>query len=101
MAAAWHCIRLMSLSHLAEAHGQVVGTNHEIRFPLSHQELASLIGVTRETVTINLGQLETAGLVRIHRRKVIIPSLPYLRTEAEGRLAPVVAASPRSKPNRE
>jgi CRP-like cAMP-binding protein len=72
------------LIELAEAHGQVVGVNYGIRFPLSHQELASLIGVTRETVTITLGQLEEAGLVRVQRRKVIIPSLRRLRAQAQG-----------------
>lgn len=80
--------QLRLLIELAEVHGQVVGMNYEIRFPLSHQELASLIGVTRETVTITLGQLEEAGLVRVQRRKVIIPSMRKLRAESQGQPAP-------------
>lgn len=74
---------LRLLVELAETHGELVGTSYQIRFPLSHQELASLIGVTRETVTITLGQLEEAGLVEVQRRKVIIPSLRKLRAEAQ------------------
>ena len=88
---------LRLLIELAEAHGQMVGIDTEIRFPLSHQELASLIGVTRETVTITLGQLEEVGLVRVQRRKVIIPSMRKLRAEAQGQSAPAEVPSPRRR----
>src|SRR5215831_16184661 len=47
------------LLELIESYGEQVGNGCKIGIALSHQELASLIGVTRETVTIVLGQLET------------------------------------------
>jgi CRP-like cAMP-binding protein len=82
------------LVELAEAHGQRVGTRTEIRFPLSHQELASLIGVSRETATITLGQLEQAGLVVVQRRKVSIVSMHRLQAEARGQADATAPAPP-------
>lgn len=46
-----------------------------LRLPLSHQDLAHLIGSTRETVTTILGELQTAGLIEIGRRKLRIINL--------------------------
>lgn len=60
------------LVELAEAHGQRLGNRCELRLPLSHQELANLIGVTRETATTTLGQLQAEGLVRVQRRRITI-----------------------------
>lgn len=88
---------LRLLIELADVHGEIVGLNTEIRFPLSHQELASLIGVTRETVTSTLGQLEEAGLVRVQRRKVIIPRMGKLRAEARGQPAPDEVSPPQKR----
>jgi CRP-like cAMP-binding protein len=82
------------LVELAEAHGQPVGTRTEIRFPLSHQELASLIGVSRETATITLGQLEQAGLVIVQRRRVSISSMCRLQAEARGQADATLPAHP-------
>ncbi len=65
--------RLMRLiCELAAAYGVEVGGRCHIRLPLSHQDLASLIGVTRETVTHVLGQLQAEGLVRTRRRKLVV-----------------------------
>ncbi|NIK13172.1 Crp/Fnr family transcriptional regulator [Alkalibacillus sp. S2W] len=43
----------------------------EIEFPLTHQELANMIGVTREAITGTLKKLTTEGLVRLPKRKKI------------------------------
>src|SRR5207237_5728600 len=56
------------LAELLETHGQrATGGGWEIRLRLSHQELANLIGATRESVTLALGQLQREGLIAIHR----------------------------------
>jgi CRP/FNR family transcriptional regulator, cyclic AMP receptor protein len=60
------------LLELTEAHGERSGNRCTIRLPLSHQELASLIGVTRETVTLVLGQLQAEGLVDVQRRRITV-----------------------------
>ena len=44
----------------------------EIKLRITHQEIASLIGVTRESVTYAMGELELAGLVRGARRRVAV-----------------------------
>jgi CRP-like cAMP-binding protein len=69
------------LMELADTHGTRVGFATEIGLPLSHQELASLIGVTRETVTVVLGQLQAEGLIRVQRRRIVILSLRKLSKE--------------------
>jgi CRP-like cAMP-binding protein len=51
---------------VASADGLLLNTN------LSHQDLASTIGSTRETVTLVLGDLQARGLIRIGRRKITL-----------------------------
>lgn len=72
------------LLELAETHGYHSGNRVELRIPLSHQDVASLIGVTRETATLTLGQLQAAGLVEVARRRIVIRDLTRLRSEAGG-----------------
>ena len=43
-----------------------------LRVRLSHQDLANLIGATRETVTVVLGQLKAEGSVRGGRRQIVL-----------------------------
>jgi len=59
-------LRLMhALHHLAGEHGQELeGGEVRITVRLSHQELAQLIGTSRETCTVELGKLQRAGAVR-------------------------------------
>src|SRR5260370_41512138 len=65
--------RMIRLLHeLMEAHGDRDGNRCELRLALSHQELASLIGVTRETVTTTLGHLQADRLITPDRRPTII-----------------------------
>lgn len=67
------------LIELVETHGERIGTRFVIRFPLSHQDFAGLIGVSRETVTLTLGQLQAEGLITIERRRVVLLDLDRLR----------------------
>lgn len=60
------------LLELLDSYGERAGTDWRIRLRLSHQELASLIGATRETVTIVLGQLQYEGFIRVQRRCITI-----------------------------
>ena len=60
------------LKELAEDFGRPDADGVRIDLPLSHQQLGRLIGATRETVTIVLGELRTEGLVRVHRRQIIV-----------------------------
>ncbi|MDC0748773.1 Crp/Fnr family transcriptional regulator [Polyangium mundeleinium] len=40
--------------------------------PFTHADLASLIGSTRETVTLELGKLRRAKLIELDRRRIVI-----------------------------
>ena len=73
------------LLELAEQYGQPTNGEIDLRIKLSHQDLAAVIGSTRETVTIVLGELQAEGALRVGRRKIVL-------TDAE-RLADEVGAS--------
>ena len=60
------------LMELAEDYGRQTDNGIELSIRLSHQDLANIIGATRETVTVILGDLQRRGRVRLHRRRVII-----------------------------
>jgi CRP-like cAMP-binding protein len=75
---------LLVLAELLESHGQQNGNHWEIRLRLSHQELASLIGATRETVTVTLGQLQLERLIRVERRLIKVLDRNRLLAEANG-----------------
>ena len=55
-----------ALRHLAREHGEArEGGEVRITVRLSHQELAQLIGTSRETCTLELGKLQLAGQLRV------------------------------------
>lgn len=58
------------LLELAEQYGWPTSDGIDLRIRLSHQDLANIIGSTRETVTVGLGKLQLEGLVRVRRRRV-------------------------------
>jgi CRP-like cAMP-binding protein len=53
----------------------------EIR--LTHEQIAELVGTTRETTTKLLGELRTAGLVRLRRGGIVVLDRERLRSAAE------------------
>lgn len=53
------------------------------RLSLSHQDLAGLIGSTRETVSGTLGDLQSEGLVRLGRQNIHLLDVPSLRRLVE------------------
>ena len=73
------------LLELAEQYGRRAQDGLELGIKLSHQDLASVIGSTRETVTVILGQLQAEGLVRLGRRKIVLRDLDRLSRDASGR----------------
>jgi len=66
------------LLELAEDYGKPNGSEVELGIKLSHQDLASVIGSTRESVTLILGELQTEGLVRLGRRKIVLCKMDEL-----------------------
>jgi len=71
------------LLELAEQFGQRTDQGVQIVVKLSHQELAGVIGSTRESVTLLLGELQQEGLVRVARRRIELTSPERLAKEIE------------------
>ncbi|REJ90637.1 MAG: Crp/Fnr family transcriptional regulator [Planctomycetota bacterium] len=66
------------LLELAEKYGVRTQEGIQIGVKLSHQELASIIGSTRETVTVVLGELQNEGRLIIRRRQIVLQELETL-----------------------
>lgn len=60
------------LLELAEKYGAPADNGVRLTTDLSHQDLASMIGSTRETVTLVLGDLQSEGLIKLGRRKITL-----------------------------
>ena len=50
---------------------------------LSHQDMASLVGSTRESITVALGELTLEGYVRLARRQVFIRDIVGLAASVD------------------
>lgn len=68
------------LERLARDEGQQTPGGIEIGLKLTHQEIAELIGSTRETTTLLLNQLRRAGVLQRRRGRLIITDLQKLQT---------------------
>lgn len=66
------------LLELAEKYGQPGPEGVLLGIRLSHQELANIIGSTRETVTVQLGEMQDEGLLTIERRRLRLRSVQRL-----------------------
>lgn len=63
---------------LATRHGVRVGQDIHLDVRLTHQEIADMVGTTRQTVTSVLSQLQRQGLVRLENRRIRIDSMELL-----------------------
>jgi len=79
------------LLELVESHGRQVREGWEIGLPLSHQDLANLIGATRETVSLGLGQLQVERSIRVSRRRITVVNRGRLECEVRGSSGHVAA----------
>jgi CRP-like cAMP-binding protein len=64
-----------------------------LAIPLSHQDLASIIGATRETVTTLLGELQLERLLKVARQRLVIRDV--------GRLAACIELRPSPPPKQQ
>lgn len=75
--------RLVSLLvELAAQYGEPADGGVRLKIKLSHQDLASIIGSTRETVTVVLGELQAEGLLTTGRRKILLTDVDRLAAAA-------------------
>ncbi|MGH7371110.1 MAG: Crp/Fnr family transcriptional regulator [Candidatus Methylomirabilales bacterium] len=69
----WSYHRLAKvLLDLADKHGEEVLAGTLITFRLTHEDLANLIGTTRETVTTQINRFERMGLLSREDRQLIL-----------------------------
>jgi CRP/FNR family transcriptional regulator len=89
---AWRLVRMLSryttearlksaLLLLAERWGQPREEGIEIALDLTHRTLADLTGASREKVTRAIGVLQQKGLVKVLKRRLVVPSLDRLLSE--------------------
>lgn len=71
------------LLELAEQYGRHTEAGVLLTIKLSHQDLANIIGSTRETVTVTLGELQAAGHLLLGRRKIVVRNLAQLAASVD------------------
>jgi CRP-like cAMP-binding protein len=89
------------LRDLAESHGVRAADGVRINVPLTQDELARMVGASREAVNRTLTGLAARGLVRSRDRTVVIADPAALPTDRDA--APALAsagASTRPRPRR-
>ncbi|MBZ0187337.1 MAG: Crp/Fnr family transcriptional regulator [Candidatus Obscuribacterales bacterium] len=63
---------------LAESHGRVTPAGIRVEFPLTHQEIADLVGSSRVTVTQILNRFRTSHWIEIESKRVTIHDMAAL-----------------------
>lgn len=82
--------RLRSLLlDLVEQYGRTTVEGILLEIKLSHQDLASIIGATRETVTVLLGEMQLEGLLYVRRQQIVVRNLKRLADGIEVPVPPV------------
>jgi len=64
----------------AERFGVKTEAGVKVQLPLTHQDLADVLSVTRETVSNSMGELRKKGLIKTNRH-ILIPSIKKLEDE--------------------
>ncbi len=75
-----------ALLELSEKYGQPVPQGIQLAIKLSHQDLANLIGSTRESVTVALGELQNEGMVQLARRKIVLSDIDRMAKSVQAEL---------------
>lgn len=66
----------------AERFGEKAGRDIIIAVPLTHSDIASLVGVTRETASIEMKKIEKKGIIEYRGRHLVIKKMANLRQES-------------------
>jgi len=88
------------LLELADQYGTSTPDGVRLGIKLSHQELASIIGSTRETVTVVLGELHSEGSIAIVKRQIILKTMERLAKSIDSTVPNVPVESPFISKNR-
>ncbi|OGE31001.1 hypothetical protein A2631_04950 [Candidatus Daviesbacteria bacterium RIFCSPHIGHO2_01_FULL_44_29] len=66
----------------AERFGQKSGQGVELPMVLSHKQIASLVGVSRETASVEIKNLEREGFVGYKKRRIVIKNIEELKSHS-------------------
>lgn len=64
---------------LKDIYGKAVGNNIQIELKVSQQDIANLVGVTRERVNKHLKTWERAGIISLQQGRLTIQDIPRLQ----------------------
>ncbi|MEX2007041.1 MAG: Crp/Fnr family transcriptional regulator [Candidatus Saccharimonadales bacterium] len=67
------------LAYFAERFGENTPEGTKIKIPLTHQELANILSVTRETVSTSMIELREKSLIVNSKQHLIVPNLSKLQ----------------------
>lgn len=67
----------------AERFGSKIKKSIYIQIPLTHQDIANLIGVARETVSIEMEKLQKQGFIDYQGKYLVVKNIQKLRAESE------------------
>jgi CRP/FNR family cyclic AMP-dependent transcriptional regulator len=67
------------LKDAAEWKGKKVGTETLIQAPLTHKDIAKLIGLSRQSVTTTLNELKNENLIYFDRRRILIRNIDTIK----------------------
>lgn len=68
------------LSRLGGLYGKSVDGGVYIDIPITHQEMADMIGTSRQSVTTILGELKRQGMIKIEHRMIFIRNEELIRS---------------------
>lgn len=71
------------ISFLAEQLGTKQEQRVVIRIPFTHKDIASLIGLTRETVSLEMERLEKENVITLQNHLIVIEDIEVLQRHAE------------------
>lgn len=66
----------------AERFGRQEGSNTIIQVPLTHKNIGNLVGVTRETTSLEIKKLEKKGLIGYQGRHIVVKNIQRLKKES-------------------
>ena len=69
---------------LSARYGIRNGKDILLNIPLTHQEIADMVGTTRQTVTSMLGKLRRQGVLSIENHRIVIESEEFLNEMSQG-----------------
>jgi CRP-like cAMP-binding protein len=70
------------ISIFAERFGKKVGKNIVIQVPFTHKDIASFLGLARETASVEIKKLERKGLIAYRGKLILVRNKNKLRQES-------------------